>query len=280
MRADGKRLKHIDPMYTIIPHIMPKRYDAMNMITVDLPYEPMQDYIKAKRKEGIAISHMALFIAAYLRTCAKYPALNRFVVNKKVYARNEYAVAMVVLTPGTDGGETESKMYFKPTDTIFDVNNKINEFVEANREAPENNSMEKFMKTLLSIPGLLRVGVSVLKWMDKHGLLPKSIIDVSPFHASMVVSNLISIRTNHIYHHVYDFGTTGLLVTMGNLREVPKRKGEEIVFERSMPLGIVMDERICSGYYFAQSIRYMKKFIKDPSLLETPPEEVVKDPGL
>lgn len=280
MRADGKKLKHIDPMYKIVPHIMTKRYDSMNMITLDIPYEPIQSYINGKRKEGVNISHMAVIIAAYLRTCAKYPALNRFIMNKKVYARNEYCISMVVLTPGTDGEETESKMYFDPSNTIFDVNDNINNFVEANRNAPKDNAMEKFMNTILSVPGLLTVGVAFLKMLDKVGLLPKSIIDISPFHNSLVISNLISIRTNHIYHHIYEFGTTGIIVTMGNLREVPKRKGDEVVFEKCMPLGVVMDERLCSGYYFARAFRTMQKYLKNPELLEVPPEEIVKDPGL
>lgn len=280
MRADGKKLKHIDPMYKIVPHIMTKRYDSMNMITLDIPYEPIQSYINGKRKEGVNISHMAVIIAAYLRTCAKYPALNRFIMNKKVYARNEYCISMVVLTPGTDGEETESKMYFDPSNTIFDVNDNINNFVEENRNAPKDNGMEKFMNTILSVPGLLTVGVAFLKMLDKVGLLPKSIIDISPFHNSLVISNLISIRTSHIYHHIYEFGTTGIIVTMGNLREVPKRKGDEVVFEKCMPLGVVMDERLCSGYYFARAFRTMQKYLKNPELLEVPPEEIVKDPGL
>ena len=280
MRADGKKLKNIDPMYKIVPHIMTKRYDSMNMITLDIPYEPIQSYINGKRKEGVNISHMAVIIAAYLRTCAKYPALNRFIMNKKVYARNEYCISMVVLTPGTDGEETESKMYFDPSNTIFDVNDNINNFVEENRNAPKDNGMEKFMNTILSVPGLLTVGVAFLKMLDKVGLLPKSIIDISPFHNSLVISNLLSIRTNHIYHHIYEFGTTGIIVTMGNLREVPKRKGDEVVFEKFMPLGVVMDERLCSGYYFARAFRTMQKYLKNPELLEVPPEEIVKDPGL
>ena len=41
-RADGKRLRDTDPMYTVAPFIMDKRYDAMNMITIDIPLEPMQ----------------------------------------------------------------------------------------------------------------------------------------------------------------------------------------------------------------------------------------------
>jgi hypothetical protein len=280
MRADGKRLKNTDPMYRVAAHIMDKRVDSMNMITIDIPYAPMQEYVNQKRKEGISISHMSLVIAAYIRMMAKYPELNRFVVNRKIYARNEIAVGMVVLQSLESHEGTMSKMYFEKTDTIFDVNNKINAYVTANRETPENNGTEKIIKILLSIPGLLTVGVKLFKFMDKYGLLPKAIINASPFHMSFGITNLASIRTNHIYHHCYEFGTTSVFMAMGNLREVPKRKGGEIVFEKSMPIGVTMDERICSGSYFATCFRYMKKLLSDPTLLESPPEEVIEDYGI
>ncbi len=278
MRADGKRLKNTDPMYTVAAHIMDKRTDAMNMITLDIPYEPMQNYLNEKRKQGIQLSHMSILVSAYLRTAAEFPELNRFIVNKKAYARNEFAVAMVVLKAGQADHGTMSKMYFQNTDTIFDVHKTIESYVNDNREAPEKNGTEKIIKFLLSLPGLLNVGVRLFKFLDRYGLLPKFIIDMSPFHNSLVISNLISIRTNHIYHHCYEFGTTSVFITMGNLREVPKRKGGEVVFERCMPLGIVMDERICSGSYFAMAFRKMKKYLNDPSLLELPPEKIVEDP--
>ena len=67
---------------------------------------------------------------------------------------------------------------------------------------------------------------------------------------------------------------------MGNLREVPKRKGEEVVFERCMPLGVVMDERICSGNYFATAFRKLKKYLANPELLEGAPEVVNEDPNI
>ncbi len=280
MRADGKRLKHIDPMYKLMPYFMTKRSDAMNMTTVDIPYEPMKRYINDKRNQGEAVSHMALIIAAYMRTVAEYPELNRFIMNKKIYSRNEYTVSMVVLTPGGSAESTESKMYFQPTDTIFDVNKKINDYIDENRNSPQNNSTEKIMKILLSVPGLVNVGLAVIKLLDRYGLLPKAVIDASPFHNSLLISNLMSIRTNHIYHHIYDFGNTGIAITIGTLREVPKRKGDEVVFERSLPLGVVMDERICSGLHFSQAIRTMKRYLKNPVLLESPPETVKQDPGL
>lgn len=277
MRADGKRVRNADPMYRVAAHIMNKRVDSMNMITIDIPYEPMQEYINQKRKEGISISHMSLVIAAYLRTMAKYPELNRFIVNKKPYQRKEIAVGMVVLQSLESHEGTMSKMYFDKKDTIFDVNNKINTYVTENREAPEKNGTEKIIKFLLSFPGLLTVGVGLFKLLDKYGLLPKFIINMSPFHMSLGITNLASIRTNHIYHHCYEFGTTSVFMAMGNLREVPKRKGGEIVFERSLPIGVTMDERICSGSYFATAFRYMKKMLANPELLEQPPEEIAPD---
>ena len=279
MRADGKRLRNTDPMYTVAAHIMNKRVDAMNMITIDIPYDPMQNYLNEKRKQGINLSHMAIIVAAYLRTAAEYPQLNRFIVNSKAYARNEWAIAMVVLKGGEADNGTMSKMYFENTDTIFDVDKKINEYVTANRETPEKNGTEKIIKFLLSVPGLLRWGVRLFKLLDRYGLLPKFIIDMSPFHNRLVISNLISIRTNHIYHHCYEFGTTSVFITMGNRREVPKRKNGEIIFERSIPLGVVMDERICSGSYFAMAFRKMRKYLKNPELLELPAEIINEDNG-
>ena len=59
---------------------------------------------------------------------------------------------------------------------------------------------------------------------------------------------------------------------MGNSREVAKKQGDEIVFEKCMPLGIVMDERICSGSYFALAFRKMRKYLSNPALLEERPE--------
>lgn len=272
MRADGKRVRKADPMYTVAAHIMSKRVDSMNMTTIDIPYEPLQTYINKKRKEGINISHMALVIAAYLRTMSEYPELNRFIVNRKIYQRNEIAVGMVVLRSLESRQGTMSKMFFEYSDTIFDVNDKINTYVNENREAPEKNGTEKIIKFLLSVPGLVNVGVRLFKVMDRYGLLPKFIINMSPFHMSVGITNLASIRTNHIYHHCYEFGTTSVFLAMGNTREVPKRKSGEIIFEKSIPIGVTMDERICSGSYFAAAFKALKKYLKHPELLEEKPD--------
>ncbi len=273
MRADGKKVKDAQPMYRVAAYIMKERNDAQNMIVLDIPEEPLHRYINLRRRANKPISHLALILAAYVRTVAEFPALNRFVVNKRIYDRNELAVGMVVLKPGqTDG--TINKMYFDLTDNLDTVQDKILAYIDENRAAGDTNSTDKIINILLSIPGLVSFAVGLFKLMDKWGLLPKKLIDASPFHTSMVISNLASIRTNHIFHHCYNFGTTSLLLTIGNMREVAKRKGGEIRFERCIPLGLVMDERICNGSYFAQAFAALKKYLANPEILETVPDKI------
>ncbi len=268
-RADGKRVRKADPMYTVVPYIMDKRNDAMNMITVDIPVEPIQNYINAKRKEGIRLSHMSVVMAAYLRTVREFPLLNNFIVNKKIYTHKEFKVAMVVLKNLATQEETMSKVKFELDDDLFAVNEKMNAYVEENKKTTTVNNTDKMIKFLVSIPGLLLVGVGLFKLLDRYGLLPKFITDLSPFHSSMTLTNLASIRTKHIYHHIYNFGTTSVFIAIGKNREVAKRKNGEIVFEKCMPLGVVMDERICSGIYFAAAFRKFSNYLETPEILET-----------
>ncbi|MDD2232251.1 MAG: 2-oxo acid dehydrogenase subunit E2 [Sphaerochaetaceae bacterium] len=269
MRSDGKKVKDADPMYTIVPYVMNKRYDAMNMITLDIPLEPLKKYMEAKRAEGKYVSHLGLIIAAYLRTAAFFPLLNRFIANKKIYDRNFFDVAMVVLkTGGKDDQGTMSKIRFDYEDTIFMVQGKIDDYIISNREIKNANSTDDLIKNLLKVPGLANFGVGMFKLLDKFGILPRKVIDASPFHTSLTVSNLASIKTNHIYHHCYEFGTTSVFITMGNPREVPKRVHGQIVFSRCIPLGVVMDERICSGSYFASAFQSIRKYLTHPELLE------------
>lgn len=272
LRADGKRVRKADPMYTVVPYIMDKRNDAMNMITVDVPVQPIQDYINQKRKEGIKLNHMSVILAAYIRTVYEFPLLNNFIVNKKIYKHNDFKVAMVVLKNLATQEETMSKVKFELDDDIFEVNRKMTEYVEENSKTTSVNNTDKMIKFLVSLPGLLLVGVGLFKLLDRYGLLPKFIVDLSPFHSSLTLTNLASIRTNHIYHHIYNFGTTSVFIAMGKNREVAKRKNGEIVFEKCMPLGVVMDERICSGIYFASAFRKLSTYLENPGLLEEKPE--------
>ena len=225
-RPDGIRVKNEVPMYYLIPQFMTERHDAMNMVTVDIPVEPLRHYMNAQRKEGRHISHMALVMTAYTHLVGEFPSLNRFVINKRIYQHKDFKISLVVLRPGASANEnTMSKLTFTPEDTVFDVQRKIDEYVEKNAAGAEVNAngMDKVMRVLIGMGALVNFAGWVLRFGDRHGLLPQALLNVSPFHASVLFTNLASIRTNHIYHHVYDFGTTSVAIAMGNMRDVARR---------------------------------------------------------
>lgn len=120
---------------------------------------------------------------------------------------------------------------------------------------------------MFSIPGLPKFVIWLAYHLDKHGLLPRKIVDLSPFHTSMFITNLASIKTSYIHHHCYEFGTTSVFVCMG--KPVPNYMSGDLT-KKMMPLGIVMDERICTGYEYAAFCNDFRKYIRQPELLEAP----------
>ena len=65
---------------------------------------------------------------------------------------------------------------------------------------------------------------------------------------------------------------------MGNNVDTPFRnKDGQVDLRKDMPIGIVMDERIAPGCYFAQVFAKFKEYMQNPKLLETPPEKVEVD---
>lgn len=278
-RADGYRVRGNDAMYELVPYIMPYRYDASNSVTVDIDLDLMQDYIRKCRKKGINMSHMSIIIAGALRIASQNPFLNRFVMNRKIYARNHFCVSFVTLQPGKTS-DTVNKLYFNMDDDIFTVNRKVQEAIERTQQPTSQNALDKLMASLVRIPFLVGAAVGVLKFIDKYFTLPFSIINASPFHTSLFITNLASIRTNAIYHHLYEFGTTGIFISMGQPERRIEKNGETVEEKKIMPLGIVTDERIANGHYYGRCFRELNRYYKNPELLEVPPEQVVRDPDV
>lgn len=276
-RTDGYRVLTDDPMYEIAAYVMDKRYDASNYIKQAIDYESLQEYTRKCRKKGITMSHMSIIVAAYLRLVSQNPYLNRFVMNKRIYVRNHFCVSFVTLISGKNRS-TVNKVYFNLDDDIFTVNKKLQDAIEkCNESSSDGTSMDKLAKKLVRIPGLLTVAVSVLKFLDKHFWLPFSIVDASPFHTSLFITNLASIRTGAVYHHLYEFGTTGIFIAMGQPSKKIILNGEKVEEKKIMEIGIVTDERIADGHYYGRCFREILKYFKDPSLLETKPDSIVTD---
>lgn len=272
IRPDGKRVKNIDPIVRMTAHIMPKRYDAQVMMERSIDYEPIKNYLKKKREEGINLTHMDVFIAAYLRLIKKRPELNRFVVNRTLYQRNELTVSMAILkNKDADGAinETVIKVRFNPDDTIFDVSKKLNEAISANKSAHEKGFVDKLASFFVSLPLVSGAIIELLKFLDRFGLLHKFFLDSLPFHTSLFITNMASIKMGAVYHHIYDFGTTSVFLSLGQRESrLELDKENNVVKKHYIPIGAVIDERICSGAVYAMSFNYFNRLLKNPSVLE------------
>lgn len=282
-RYDGRRVKNIDPIQCITPYLMKTRTDSMNMFEENFSCEELDAYIKEKREEGLRLSYMHILIAAIVRTMALRPRLNRFIMNGHIYARSKIWVSFVVhhdLRSEEDG--TTVKLCFEGTESIREIGEKINAAIEKETtKHTEANATDKLAKLVTSVPGpLIKLVVGILMWMDRHDIMPKAVIEASPFHTSLFVTNLRSLGINHVFHHVYEFGTTGIFAAIGKERRVPEVQGNEVGIGKQMGFGLVSDERFCDGLYFARSLKMLKKFMNDPHLLEEPLEKKVEDDGL
>lgn len=267
MRPDGTRVKDLPPIVAAIPYIMPKRYDAQNTVTEYIDEEIIKQYIRQKRHEGIRVNHMAVIIAAYYKAVQRHPKLNYFIMNSKIYCRDHFCVSFVILKklPNGQPDETTLKIYLEPQDTVFTVQQKISDAIEANAATEQKNDTDKFARTMFAIPGLPKFIIWLAYHLDKLGLLPRKIIELSPFHTSLFITNLASIKTSYIHHHCYEFGTTSVFVCMG--KPIPNYLNGNLK-TKIMPLGVVMDERICTGYEYAAFCNTLRGYLKDPAVLE------------
>lgn len=281
-RPDGRRVKHMDPIVQITPYLMPQRVDAQVYLQQKLDYEVLARYIAKKSSEGVKITFMQLLIAAYVRAVSQYPEVNRFIMNKQVYSRKELTSSFTILRDTQDGSieETTCKIHFDPTDTIYDVAERVRNSIEANRSTETDDSTLKLAKVVMSIPFLPNVVVFFAKLLDRYGLLPKALIDAVPFHTGLFVTNMASIGMHSVYHHIYNFGNTGLFMSLGSVeRTLTMDADGEIRRKRQLPVGITADERVCAGAMYAKLFAVMLNHLNHPELLETPPESVRYDPG-
>ena len=280
MRPDGTRVKNLPPLVAAIPYIMPKRYDAWNTITENIDEEVIKEFIRDQRRQGVRLNHMSVIISAYYKASLENPKLNYFVMNRKIYKRNHFCVSFVIMKKLADGSpsETTLKIYLEPEDTVFTVNEKIKSAIAANEKTEQSNSTDHFARFMFSVPGLPRFVVGLAYFLDKHGLLPRKVIDLSPFHTSLFITNLASIKTSFIHHHCYEFGTTSVFVCMG--KPVPNYISGDLT-KKMMPIGVVMDERICTGYEYAAFCNDFRRYMRLPRMLEYPfcQEEPAKEPS-
>ena len=111
----------------------------------------------------------------------------------------------------------------------------------------------------------------IVKILDFYGKAPKSVTKGDPNFCTVLLSNLGSIGCPCIYHHLNNYGTNSIAVTIGPVHsvEVFREDGTREI-RRVVSAGITLDERIADGMYFARSLEVLQNILSKPELLDIP----------
>jgi len=267
-RRDGVKLKTggFEKIWCTLKN---KRSENEVFILKELDVTKLKEYLDNKKKVDEGFTYFHVFSTAFAKVIYNKPLLNRFVINRDFYQRNEVTMSFVAKTQFTDdANELFTVMKVDSSDDIDAISKKILGDVKKIRNN-EGNATDGFMDKFKYLPKfIIKFIVMILKFLDNHDWLPKSLTDGSIYHSTVLLSNLGSIHCDGIYHNLTNFGTNSVVVTIGEVKESVKVIDGEIKKRYMCSYGITLDERIADGVYFAKCVNLLEYILNNPSLLE------------
>lgn len=271
-RSDGKKVKGMGIIDKAEPFFMPQRIDAVNYTTVKIKCDTIDEFIARERKNGISYSYMHIVMAAIVRILYIRKKLNRFIMRGSIYQRNTISISMDIKKKLEDDGEQVTlKMFFTGRESIEEVKKIVDDEIAKNLKEDEVHATTKTAGKLIHLPDFMfRWFMAFARFLDRHGMLPKGLIKASPFHTSCFLTNLKSIKLNYIFHHLYNFGTTTIFISMGKEQVEPYvENNKELKIAKILTFGVSLDERVADGLYMGKSLRLFSDMIKNPDNLKT-----------
>lgn len=269
---DGTLVESLDPVNFVMPYIMPRRTDSEAYFNFRLDLSRMEDFIREQQENIPGLSLFHVIFAIIVRSCAITPQVNRFITNHRIYQRDSVRIAMNIKKNLTeDGAESIIFPVFEKTDSLKTIVAKTNKAVidaYAELDNPQND-VDKLVKILNHLPQFILKGfIKTVMYLDRHGRLPKVLVNAQPFHSGFYVTNVGSIGLPVIYHHLYEFGTTSIFIAIGKKEtETSMDRHGEMSRKRILPIKMVMDERICDGFVFSRAYRTILKCFANPEIL-------------
>ncbi len=271
-RTDGKYTRLPDPFFRVMANIMPTRAESQVLYEHTFDADILMNYLKTRRLNHSDLTFLSLFIACYVRMLKEHPQINRFLVNRRLYSREDIHIAFVIkkqLIASAD--EAAIKLTFTGNETLEQIHNSVEAEINKNMAADSENETDTLAKFFNKLPnGLIRFGVGICKFADAHNMLPRFIIKASPFHCSMFITYVKSIKLDCVFHHLYNFGTCSVFAGIGKTIKQAGVEKNEVAPKRTISVAYVIDERICDGYAMAKAFQTVEKLLKNPELLEQP----------
>ena len=176
--------------------------------------------------------------------------------------------------------DTVIKLHLKPGDTVESVYEKFrNAVADVRKTSDLDSNFDGVAAAVGMIPGvLLKFVIWLLKLLDYFGLLPRFLLEVSPFHATVYFTSMGSLGINAVYHHLYNFGNVPMFMAFGKKYRVAEEDSDgKIVNRRYMDYTFNVDERTVDGFYYASSIKFFHKLLLHPEKLDDPEMEINHD---
>ena len=278
-RSDGRLLRSLNPMQKLMPYIMPQRSDACNSFRGDIEMSAIDKYVQEKKQQGMSnFTTMHVLLAAYTRLVSQRPGLNRYISGQKIYLRDHFEVMLCIKKEMKLNSPDSVISMEYPLDATAGQIYEITEKLIADAKT-ETTNFDNLAKILDYIPGLVKAfAIGLLRFLDYFGLLPKWLMRLSPFHGSLFITSMASLGLPPIYHHIYNFGNVPVFLAFG----VPEWKSQarpngDTDAKKILNYTLVMDERICDGYYYASAFRMLNVLLRNPWQLDTPPAEIIED---
>lgn len=166
---------------------------------------------------------------------------------------------------------TDSEVFFHHE---IDVTELLKYIKEKNSHNPEYK-ITIFHCFLTMFARLLLIFIArIVRWLDYWGKVPKSLTEGDTDYSTILVSNLGSIKLPSADHHLNNYGTNSIMITLGTIHKSQVVLPDGSVEIRDfIDLGTTVDERIADGFYFAQSFKLLNYLCQHPEFLDKPLEE-------
>ena len=274
-RKDGRLMRELDSLHYVTGILYPNRCDNEAYISQRIDLTNMNAYIAKKNETETEFPYTMfhLVLTALMKTITLRPKLNRFIVNKNTYQRNEVSAAFVIKKIFSDGGaEGLAFIHTGEGDNLDAIHDEIYRQVSACRDKNLSDSSSDSMDILNKMPRFLsKFLLRIICFLDRHGWVPNFLIAADPYYSSVVFTNLGSIQLHSGYHHLTNWGTNSLFVAIGEMKKRPFFEEDgSMTMRDSIDLGLTIDERLADGYYYSKTVRLVKKLLECPELLELP----------
>ncbi len=274
-RRDGKLLRDIDGMHLIMPMIYPNRCDNEAFISERIDLTNIDKYIAEynAKDPDFKLTLFHVIVASVMKLLVLRPKLNRFIVNKNLYQRNNYSASFIVKKQFSDTSEEGMAFIYANEDSTLDsLHDELYKQIKREKSTSSANSTADTLDFFTTIPRfLVKIIIWLLCRLDRHGIVPQDIIAADPYYASVIFSNLGSIKLKSGYHHLTNWGTTSIFVVVGEMKKrVFLREDGTEEYRNSVDLGLTIDERLADGYYYSKSVRILKHILEHPECLEQP----------